>query len=74
MQTYADRTGKFGVIEFEIRPDAIHVKFKQGDTYIYSYRVPGRAPVERMKQLATAGQGLATYIAKVIKKRFESRY
>ncbi|SPB18530.1 hypothetical protein NOV72_05729 [Caballeronia novacaledonica] len=64
MQTYRNLAGNSGVEAFDILPNGIKVRFVSGGTYLYDYRVPGRTRVEEMKQLARAGRGLSTYIAK----------
>jgi aminopeptidase-like protein len=64
MQPYRNLAGNSGVEAFDILRDGIKVRFVSGGTYFYDYRVPGGARVEEMKQLARAGRGLSTYIAK----------
>ncbi|EKS68118.1 hypothetical protein BURK_023840 [Burkholderia sp. SJ98] len=64
MQPYRNIAGNSGVEAFDILHDGIKVRFVNGGTYLYDYRAPGRARVEEMKQLARAGRGLSTYIAK----------
>ncbi|MFY9309772.1 MAG: hypothetical protein WAQ28_12060 [Bacteroidia bacterium] len=51
-----------GVIAFEIRTDAIVVKFKD-HTYLYTYKSAGKAAIEKMKKYALAQKGLSTYIS-----------
>jgi aminopeptidase-like protein len=64
MQPYGNLAGNSGVTAFDILRDGIKVRFVNGGTYLYDYRVPGRAHVEEMKRLARAGRGLSTYIAR----------
>ncbi|SAK52946.1 hypothetical protein [Caballeronia ptereochthonis] len=69
MQHYRNLAGNSGVEAFDILRHAIKVRFVNGATYLYDYRVPGRAHVEEMKRLARAGRGLSTYIS-----RFGAQY
>ena len=62
MQKYQNISGNSGVSYFEIGEDYIKVWFHNAKPYIYNDRRPGRLHVDKMKTLATAGQGLATYI------------
>lgn len=64
MQPYRNLAGNSGVEAFDILRDGIKVRFVNGGTYLYDYRVPGRTRVEEMKRLARAGRGLSTYISK----------
>jgi len=66
IQPYRNLAGNSGVEAFDILRDGIKVRFVSGGTYLYDYRVPGRTRVEEMKQLARAGRGLSTYIAKFV--------
>jgi hypothetical protein len=65
MDNYRNLAGNSGVTSYEILGDAIKVQFSNGTTYLYDYRNPGRDHVEKMKQLAKKGQGLATYIVRM---------
>jgi hypothetical protein len=64
MQPYGNLAGNSGVTAFDILDDGIRISFVNGGTYLYDYRVPGRAHVENMKRLAQTGRGLSTYIAR----------
>ena len=58
---------------FEIGPESIDVEFSSGWIYRFTYERPGALRVERMKELALAGQGLSTFISRHVKNRYESR-
>lgn len=74
MKRYTDLEGNSGVEAYEYGPDWIDVLFKSSDTvYRYSYASTGKAHVERMKQLADAGNGLSGYISSNINVRYESK-
>jgi len=65
MQRYANLSGDSGVAAYGIAPDAILVRFRDGDrVYRYSHRSAGREAVEEMKRLARAGHGLSTFISR----------
>jgi len=63
MQRYLGLSGNSGVIAYAIAAEGIAVQFVDGKAYTYTYASTGRERVERMKTLAQAGQGLATYIS-----------
>ncbi|MBU3947271.1 MAG: hypothetical protein KJ826_03505 [Proteobacteria bacterium] len=72
MQKYADIDNDSGVDSFEIKDSSITVWFK-GTTraYTYSYSVAGQHHVEKMKQLALAGDGLNAYINYNVKFKYD---
>jgi hypothetical protein len=55
--------GGSGVTHYEVGADFVRVRFHGGRVYRYSYARAGVHHVERMKELAKAGRGLATYIS-----------
>jgi hypothetical protein len=61
-----------GVAAFEIQDDAIILKFKDGRTYLYDYAKPGKVHVEEMKKRAVEGNGLTTYINKLVRDNYSS--
>lgn len=72
MQRYADTDRDSGVSHFEIADASITVLFKNtARSYTYSYQRAGRDHVERMKQLALAGEGLNEYINENVKKSYD---
>jgi hypothetical protein len=72
MEPYRNRSGKSGVIAYQIGSDEVHVQFPDG-IYTYNFKCPGRADVEQMKRLARAGRGLATYISRHVRSRYASK-
>ena len=74
MQVYANRGGDSGVVAFEIAADSITVQFRDGWKYVYDNSIPGPAVVTQMKAYAQAGQGLNSYISRVVKKSFSRKY
>lgn len=73
MQRYRNHSGTSGISAFEIGEDFIDVKFVDGDIYRYSWRRPGARDVQHMKELALRGEGLATFISRHIRNRYESK-
>jgi hypothetical protein len=62
MKPYTDRSGKSGVVSYRDHAEGIDVLFGDDIVYRYDYATTGREHVERMKWLARAGKGLASYI------------
>lgn len=63
-----------GVLAYRIASDAISVRFVDGRTYTYTYASAGAGVVEQMKQLATSGQGLSTFISQHVRGNYASRH
>ena len=64
MQIYANQHGDSGVTHFEIHTDSIVVRFRNGRCYLYTSAGVGANSIESMKELALAGRGLSTFIAR----------
>ncbi len=62
-----------GIVAYELHDDAIHVKFRSGEIYVYDVRRPGPEHVAAMKQLAVAGEGLATYISQHVRDAYAGK-
>lgn len=72
MQKYTDLNGDSGVASFQIDHTSIKVCFKGGNkVYVYTYTKPGQEHVEKMKQLALSGDGLNSYITRIVKKNYD---
>lgn len=70
MQHYRNVGGESGVVAYESGPDFLRVLFSDGSVYLYTYDATGRENVERMKQLASSGGGLNSYINRVVRKAY----
>lgn len=70
MERYGNVGGDSGVTAYESGADFIRVQFSDGGMYLYTYGVTGRERVDRMKQLASSGQGLNSYINKTVRKAY----
>jgi hypothetical protein len=73
MTSYLNYSGNSGVTAYAIEFDRITVQFASGDSYVYTYKKPGKAVVEKMKVLAMEGRGLSTYISKVVRGNYEAK-
>jgi hypothetical protein len=73
MELYRDLSGDSGVDSYECGADWIRIRFKTGGTYLYDHVTPGSMHVERMKQLARSGDGLATYVNQHVRRNFSRR-
>ncbi|MBB3141194.1 hypothetical protein [Halomonas organivorans] len=71
MQPYLNLGGNSGVRFYEILADRIHVQFKTGTPYTWSYASCGQHHVEQMKTLARNGRGLNSYIMRFVRKGYE---
>ena len=74
MTPYKQLGGPSGVVAYRLAPDAIEVRFVDGHTYTYNDAAPGRPVVEHMKQLAQAGQGLATFISQHVRDNYAAKH
>lgn len=72
MQQYGKGAAS-GVVAYEIAVDSITIEFKSGSVYLYDYANTGKTNVETMKQLATKGSGLSTFISKHVNHDYAVR-
>lgn len=71
MIPYKNLDGNSGVVEYEVGPTFIKVRFQHNaKIYVYDYASPGRPHVEQMKKLADAGKGLSGYISRNVKDQY----
>jgi hypothetical protein len=75
LTSYGNRSGRSGVVAFEVGEDrrSIAVQFKDGSRYTYTEASVGNAHLGVLIGLAYAGQGLNRYINKNVKYRYASR-
>ena len=73
MEPYLDRSGTSGIAAYEIRDEAIVLRFKQGGTYLYDWSKPGWRHVEAMKLRAKAGRGLTSYVNRHVRENYAAR-
>lgn len=73
MERYTNRGGNSAVRAFEIGEDSIKVQFDDGRVYLYTAGSAGTANLEEMKRLAREGQGLNSFISRVVRKMYASK-
>lgn len=73
MMPYKNLDGNSGVIAYEIEENAIQVEFVNGGIYLYTYSSTGKEKIEEMKKRADKGKGLATYINRHVRSRYEKK-
>jgi len=73
MERYANRGGDSNVVSYEIDQSSIKVQFGDGSIYLYTSQSAGTSNLEHMKQLAKAGQGLNSFISRVVRKGYASK-
>ena len=72
MKRYRSKNGKSGVAAYENGQDFIRILFRDSpEVYTYSNRSAGKSNVERMKRLALEGEGLATFVTRNVRNKFE---
>ena len=73
MEPYREWDNDSGVRAFEISEGQIDIQFKTGAVYRYTSTSVGSANLDQMVALARAGEGLNSFINRVVKKRYSSR-
>ncbi|MFG0787261.1 hypothetical protein [Delftia tsuruhatensis] len=73
MDRYSNRGGDSGITGYEIAQGQIIVQFRDGSKYLYNSQSPGSAVVAEMQRLAVAGEGLNSYISRVVRKNFAQK-
>ena len=73
MERYANRGGDSNVFAYEIEQSSMKVQFGDGSIYLYTSQSAGTVNLEHMKQLAKAGQGLNSFIGRVVRKGYASK-
>lgn len=73
MENYKNVDGNSNIVSYLIGAEFIEVNFTGGSTFVYSYLSAGKYHIDNMKELATAGKGLNTYIKKSVMSMYASR-
>lgn len=74
MPVYSNFTRKSNVASYQFGDGWIEVKFKDGSRYLYDYQTTGKAWVDKMIILARQGQGLNSFVSRVVKKAYARKY
>lgn len=67
---YKNLSGDSKVSKFEIKKDALTIRFADHTVYRYTNQTAGPENISKMKTLALAGKGLGTFITANLKDRF----
>jgi len=70
IERYKNLSGNSNVFGYEIGPGKITVQFGDGSVYLYTNQSAGAASINEMHRLARVGQGLNSYIGRVVKKGY----
>jgi hypothetical protein len=76
MERYRNLGGDSGVVAYEIGHGSITVEFAAGTYKFYLYDAirPGASMVSELQRLASAGQGLNSYIGRVVKGNYSRKW
>lgn len=73
MEPYKNLGGNSGVEAYEIGPDFIRVQFSNGSVYRYTYASAGSHNIEQMKELASRGEGLNSFITRNVRNDYAQK-
>ncbi len=73
MQCYQSSNTNTGIIAYDIRPDGISIKFKDGSVYLYTIESTGKKHIAHMEKLAQKGEGLTTYINQYVRENYQEK-
>jgi hypothetical protein len=74
MIRYRNLGGNSNVYTYKIDSSQITVSFFGGGSYVYTYSSAGVSKVEKMKQLASQGRGLNSFIVTQANKSYARKY
>lgn len=70
MERYKNLGGDSGISGYDIGEGAITVHFNDGAAYLYTNASAGQSNISEMCRLAVAGQGLNSFISRVVRKLY----
>ncbi len=73
LERYKNIDGDSGIVAYEIGDDFIWVQFSDRSKYKYTYASAGLDNIEKMKQLARAGDGLNAFINRRVRKAYAQK-
>lgn len=73
MERYKNLGGDSNVSRYQIDTGSIIVEFGDGSQYLYDTNKPGQPHISEMHRLARAGQGLNSYIGRIVRKNFSRK-
>lgn len=73
---YRNLGGNSGIAEYAYDDSIIHVRFRDGMTYVYTVSSVGTSNFQRMVELARRGVGLNSFIMRNsdVRKGFQHKY
>lgn len=74
LEIYKNFGGASGVHGYEIGQGSITVQFRDGWTYVYTNLSAGAANITEMQRLAEQGQGLNSFIGRVVRTRYAEKF
>ncbi|PJJ79140.1 hypothetical protein [Mucilaginibacter auburnensis] len=73
MQRYQSSNTNTGIIAYDILPDGISIKFRDGSVYLYTTESTGKEHLNKMEKLARKGEGLTTYINQHVRENYAEK-
>jgi len=73
LERYRNIDGDSGVYAYEYGDDFIRVEFSTGSIYLYTSDSAGADNIEHMKRLAINGDGLNSFINRVVRRLYETK-
>lgn len=73
LRRYHNRGHNSGVTAYEAGEDYIKVEFVDGGLYLYTDDSAGPDAIVQMKQLASRGEGLSTFISQHVRDRYATK-
>jgi len=70
VKKYLSANKNTGVIAYDILPDGISIKFRDGSVYLYTIQSTGKTHIAQMQHLAKKGEGLTTYINQHVRENY----
>lgn len=73
MERYKNLGGDSNIVAYELGQSSITVQFGDGSIYLYTDRSAGATNIGEMHRLALAGQGLNSFIGRVVRKGYAQK-
>ena len=73
MERYKNLSGGSGIVAYESGPDFIRVQFSSGSVYLYTYESATPENIEIMKELASKGEDLNSFINATVRSNYARR-
>lgn len=73
MEQYLNKRGNSPITRFLIEEEKVTVWYKDNTSYVYSYALAGQPIVDKIKELAVKGEGLATFISQQSKFLYDHK-